>query len=342
MTAIVVIFASVVVRAQSVSPGVRLDVSRLPARPVALVQAGNSKTVCISTGSGTWKAGLRAAEQATGIAFRCLETFSDADPTWSQWMDPWITHANSGIPEWVAADRRQRTLIVSEDLIPQSLTNDPDPITWEQPCAAGQFNGYARRFARALVSAGLGWSVIRLGKEANGGWEQDYVGQTSAEQHAWAQCFDQEVAAMRSVRGAHFLFDWNPNACTNALPLSNYYPGNAYVDIIGVDLYNADCATQLPGPSAWSWHLLYTESYGLAQITAFAEKKGKPMSIPEWGLLASPNGLADDPYYVEGIATYVQNHDVAFQSYFDSGANGVVQLGPSTPKALAAYRHAFG
>ena len=339
--AIVVIFGSVIVKAQSVSPGVHLAVGKSSVRPVALVQPGDSKTACVSTGSGTWKAGLHAAEQATGMDFQCLETFSDADPTWSQWMDPWITHANSGIPGWVAAAPRQRTLIVSEDLIPQSITNDPDPITWEQPCAAGQFNGYARGFARALVSAGLGWSVIRLGMEANGGWEQDYVGQTSAEQHAWAQCFDQEVTAMRSVRGAHFLFDWNPNACTNALPLSNYYPGNAYVDIIGVDLYNADCTRQLPSPSRWSWHVLYTEPYGLAQITAFAEEKGKPMSIPEWGLVGSSQGIGDDPYYVAGIASYVRTHNVAFQSYFDSGANGILQLGPSVPKALAAYRQAF-
>ena len=76
---------------------------------------------------------------------------------------------------------------------------------------------------------------MRLGVEANGGWEVDYVGQTLAEQQDWAACYDNEVTAMRAVPGAHFLFVWNPNTCTNDLGLANWYPGNAYVDIIGAD-----------------------------------------------------------------------------------------------------------
>jgi len=285
---------------------------------------------------------LSVAEHATGVTWNCLETFIDADPYWSRWIDPWITHANSGVPGWVARGHGTRTLIVSADLIPQSITNDPNPITWEVPCDKGAFDGYAKQLARALIRAGEGYSVIRLGKEMNGGWEQDYMGTTKSEQHDWAQCFANEVTAMRSVLGAHFLFDWNPNTCTNNYPLADFYPGNKYVDIIGADIYDADCMGPLPAPSPASWNKLYVEVLGLAAITRFAIHHHKPMSIPEWGLVSNPPGNGDDAFYVNGIGWYVAHHVVAFQSYFDLASNGVLALGPDVPNALRAYVHAFG
>ena len=35
-----------------------------------------------------------------------------------------------------------------------------------------------------------------------------------------------------SVSSAHFLFDWNVNARYRDIPLADYYPGNAYVDMV--------------------------------------------------------------------------------------------------------------
>ena len=311
-------------------------------RPVGLVQAGNSKTSCIYVGGGSVNPQLRGAEQATGMTWNCLEVFVDADPTWSQWVDPWITHADSGVPGWVRSQQRRRTLIVSAELIPQSISNNADPLTWEEPCDQGSFDGYARQLARALVAAGEGYSVVRLGMEMNGGWEQDYMGQTLAEQHAWATCFAREVTAMRAVKGSHLLFDWNVNACTNDYPLASFYPGNAYVDVVGIDIYDEDCARPLGTPSATTWHQLLTEPLGLAALTQFARTHRKPMSIPEWGVLASSPGGGADPYYVSGMASWVATHHVAFESYFDSASNGVLPLGSKSPQVLAAYRRGFG
>lgn len=313
-----------------------------PARPAALVQAGDSKTNCIYVGGGSVNPQLHAAELAVGITWNCLEVFVDADPTWGQWVDPWITHADSGVPAWVAAAPRRRTLIVSAELIPQSLSDNEHPLTWETPCDEGDFDGYARRFAAALVAAGEGYSVVRLGMEMNGGWEQDYMGQTRAEQRAWAACFAREAAAMRAVKGAHLLFDWNVNACTNRYPLAGFYPGNAAVDIIGVDQYDTDCSSPLGAPSPATWRQLYEEPLGLAEVTAFAVAHHKAMSVPEWGVSAASPGGGADPFYVRGMAAYVAGNEVAFQSYFDSASNGVLPLSNANPLVLAAYRAGFG
>ena len=311
-------------------------------RPAGLVQPGDSKTSCVYVGGGSVQPQLHAAEQAAGVSWNCLVVFVDAVPTWSQWVDPWITHLDSGVPEWVRSQQRRRTLVVSAELIPQRITDNLHPLTWEAPCDRGAFDGYARRFARALVGAGEGFSVLRLGMEMNGGWEQDYMGQTRAEQSAWAACFAREASVMRSVPGAHFLFDWNVNACTNVFPLANFYPGNAAVDIVGVDQYDVDCARPLGTPSPASWHQLYDEPLGLAQVTRFALAHHKPMSIPEWGVTAGSPGGGADPFYVSGMASYVAANVVAFQAYFDSGGNGVLPLDGRNPSVLAAYRQGFG
>jgi beta-mannanase len=243
-------------------------------------------------------------------------------------------------------------MILGVDLIPQSAPGSSNgssssPLEWEQACAAGSYNTYATQLAKNLVSYGAGSIVIRLGIEANGSWEADYTGTTTQEQSAWAKCYDNEVSSMRAVSGAHFLFVWNPNICTQAFPLSSYYPGDSYVDIIGADAYDADCHySSLTTVSQEGWQAYYTDSASypgagfpsLANIQAFAVAHNKPMSFPEWGL-STPG--PDDATYVTNMGQMFKNDNFAFESYFDPGNDGIAQLGSSIPNATATYTKSF-
>jgi beta-mannanase len=225
------------------------------------------------------------------------------------------------------------------DLIPTSLGNQNNPSVWEQSCAAGQFNAYAQQLGTNLVTAGLGNSVIRLGPEMNGPWEVDFMGTTTAEQNMWASCFANEVTALRQATGEHFLFVWNPNACYENVPYTNYYPGNAYVDILGLDLYNGLCTVPSTSTVSITWGQLASEPSGLGNFEAFAKTLKKPMSFPEWGLLKNPNG--DDAAYINGIGSTIASGNFSFETYFDAGDHGVLQVGTSTPRALVAFRKWF-
>jgi hypothetical protein len=279
----------------------------------------------------------------TGVTYNCVETYENPAPQWTDWENPWLFRATSdGWNAWVA-ENPSHQVVLGLDLIPNAVTNNNDPLTWEQPCDAGDYDQYATQLAENLVADGAGSTVMRLGIEANGSWEIDYVGQTLAEQQDWAQCYDNEVAAMRAVPGAHFLFVWNPNTCTNDLKLANWYPGNAYVDIIGADAYDLDCNT-LETVAQEGWAAYYIDSNAgndasLLAISAFAASHGKPMSIPEWG---EDVGHGDDPAYVRGIASVINDGDNSFQSYFDCGCDNVQQLGSSEPQSTVAYVSAFG
>jgi beta-mannanase len=254
--------------------------------------------------------------------------------------------ASDGWDAWLAASPEHQ-VVMAMDLIPQSVSRNSDPLAWEKPCASGDYNQYATTLAGDLVSYGAGKIVVRLGAEANGSWEADYVGTTSAEMSDWAKCYANEVTAMRAVAGTHFLFVWNPNSCTADLPIDKWYPGNSYVDIIGIDIYDKDCET-LKTVSQEGWAAYSTDSASrgatdpnfpsLANIEAFAVAKGKPLSFPEWGLSAG----SDDTTYVTKIAHLFNSGDFAFESYFDVSDSGVTPLGAKVPNATAAYARAFG
>jgi beta-mannanase len=152
---------------------------------------------------------------------------------------------------------------------------------------------------------------------------------------------------MRAVSGAHFLFVWNPNVCTQDFALDQWYPGNNYVDIIGADAYDQDCGT-LKSVSQEGWSAYANDSSAntpndpnfpsLNNIEAFAAANGKPMSFPEWGL---GDGTPDDATYVADMGQMFNSDDFAFESYFDTNDDSILQLGSAIPNATAAYSKAF-
>jgi hypothetical protein len=318
-----------------------------PTTPVVsggLITAGPSRSECLAPDTTPGVYGLASLESLvsgfeslTNSTVTCLTSYLNGAPTWAYWDSPWITQSQFGYTSWVAQDPQTRELVLQVNLIPDSLENVSDPLSWEQSCAAGDFNSYATTLGTNLVAAGLQNSVIRLGAEMNGTWEADFVGTTTQEQNLWAQCFANEVTGLRAAAGEHFLIDWNPNACTENIPYANFYPGNAYVDIMGLDFYDVGCDAPT---TLLSFPQLAGETAGLTSFEAFANAQGKPMSFPEWGLATSPAG--DDPQYVDGIGSTVAKGDFAFESYFDAGAGSSMPLGTDTPLSVAAFQQWFG
>ena len=312
-----------------------------------VITTGDSKAHCIAPNlyeGILTQSVLAEVANATGITFNCISGFANPSATWQVWETPWMfSTVADNWDSWLKNPAHQA--VMSIDLIPQTLMDKGNPLTWEQACAAGDYDKYATILAKNLVSYGAGGIAIRLGPEANGDWETDFVGTTSAEMTAWAQCFDHEVSAMRAASGAHFLFIWNPNVCTANLPISRWYPGNSYVDIIGVDAYDADCETlNTVGQEGWTAYSTDNAASGsknsdfpsLVNFASFAAAHGKPLSLPEWGL-----GKGDDPAYVTDLMQMFKNDNFAYECYFDTNDFGIAKLGPAIPGATAAYSKAF-
>ena len=269
----------------------------------------------------------------------CAVSFIDAAPNWRSWDNPWIIGYRSNWPkydwvDWFDYGTRGRHLILTQTLIPSDLRG----TNWLAAGAAGKFEPYARVLAENLVRAGMGSVVIRLGHEANGTWYADSIPDTPTGDAQWVRLWDNTVRAMRSVPGAHFRFDWTVNAGYRPITLPAFYPGNRYVDIVGVDAYDA-----LPFPAPGNrLTAILDEQDGLRAVKAFARRHHKPMSIPEWGIDPSgaSHGTPDYPAYVNAIARAANTGNVLYQSYFTGGVEGTTLL--ASPGGLAAYRRDFG
>ena len=61
------------------------------------------------------------------------------------------------------------------------------------------------------------------------------------------------MTSMRSVSGANFRFIWNPVEGSNVscfINLANFYPGNAYVDVVALDVYDGISGQAITGAPA--------------------------------------------------------------------------------------------
>jgi hypothetical protein len=208
--------------------------------------------------------------------------------------------------------------------------------------AAGSYDEEFARIANALVDYGYSGAVVRIGWEFNGGW---FAWAAKRDPTAWQAYWRRIVTVMRSVPGAKFRFDWCPNQGENQIRPDSVYPGDDFVDIIGLDVYNQTWNKDISTPQQ-RWDELLNQSYGLKWQKEFARSHNKPISFPEWGTGTRPDGHGggDDPYFVEQMAAWIADNNVAYQSYWDypaSDYNGKLSDGHQ-PLAGSAYRSAFG
>jgi Glycosyl hydrolase family 26 len=210
--------------------------------------------------------------------------------------------------------------------------------------AAGSFNKYFVALAQKLVADRQGASIIRLGWEFNGGW---FPWAAKGQQANFIAYWHNIVTAMRSVPGAAFRFEWNPTVGDLGVgDLATYYPGNAYVDFIGLDVYDTAWASY-PGEQA-QFDKIKTEPFGLNWLSSFAAQQNKPIVLPEWGLgwgASAPNSAAvtdpgkqtsggDDPGFIIDVASWVIAHKVFEATYWDSGTSSLGR-GANTESAAA-------
>jgi hypothetical protein len=250
-----------------------------------------------------------------------------ADSTWNDIASPtwWASR-------WAATPYR---VVYSVPMLPASGGT-------LQQGAGGAYNAQFRKLAETLVARGQGDSIIRIGWEFNGSWTR---WNAQADPGAFATYWRQIVQTMRAVRGASFSFDWSPNRGRGSVAPDLAYPGDGYVDYIGMDSYDTGWAEGWRDPVR-RWQTMLTEPYGLEWHRRFASQHRKQMSYPEWGLWVRDDGHGggDSPYYIEKMHDWIERNNVAYHSYFEADApDGEHRLMTGQfPRGAAAFRAAFG
>ena len=259
------------------------------------------------------------------------------DYTWhATWSD--IANPVHQIGLW-STDPEHHHLVLSVAMLPD---NDGDLATG----ATGAYDEYFRVLARNLVKAHLANTVIRLGWEFNGDWNRWGIvkadsASSLAAAHNYATYFQHIVTAMRNVPATHFVFDWTVNNGYSAIPAEAAYPGDKYVDYIGVDAYDMIWG---PGGSvvpnvAQRWQILTTGYRGLNFWAWFAAGHRKRMSVSEWGLWSGNHGGGDNPTFISNMQAWFVAHNVVYECYFNRDFS---QINTGLfPKASLLYRTLF-
>ena len=99
-----------------------------------------------------------------------------------------------------------------------------------------------------------------------------------------------------------------------------YYPGRAYVDVEGGDIFDEALTDTAP------WR-------DLEAMYATAVKRKKPFSVPEWGLFS-----IDDPAFVQHMCRFLKGRRATEEAGFYSSKAGSIFDLESKPKSRTVYR----
>ncbi len=306
----------------------------LTALPAPARAADPGGTLGVYAGSGKPEA-VAAFESRLGRPLKQVHDFQPKD-SWSS-----LTDMRWSLQRWTTSPYARR--------VTYSIPMLPDSGGTLAEGATGAFNEQFRNLAVALVAAGEGSATLRLGWEFNGNWFRWSIGVPNGPAD-YAAYWRQIVTTMRSVPGASFKFDWCPNNGSSwvdgkQLDAAGAYPGDAYVDYIGMDVYDQSWSSQRNDPAA-RFNEFLTRKDGMNWQRDFASAHGKPISFPEWGVGHRKDGYGggDEPAFIERMHDWIKANRVAYHNYFEF-ADSILDaalFGGRSPKAAQRFVELFG
>ena len=228
-----------------------------------------------------------------------------------------------------------------------------DDANWS--CAAiagGTYDAYIRQYARAVRESGAP-VMMRLGHEMNGDWypwataySGEFERHNGNEPESYVAMWRHVVDLFREEGALNAKWAWSPNvffingfnsAQRQTRDLQALYPGDSYVDWVGVSVYNDGAH------APWrSFSQLFDGAYQvLSQIS------DKPMMVAELGVTeeGAPRGTSKAQWLASALLDEIPRRypDVRLVNYFfrDKRDQGQSNFRfDSSPDALNAFRQA--
>ena len=199
--------------------------------------------------------------------------------------------------------------------------------------AKGTYDDRYRRAARLIADSYPKQKQIhiRVGWEFNGPWKPwGAIGK----EKTFVGAYRHFVTAFRS-QSDRFFFEWTPNIGSKEGNPEHGYPGDEYVDIIGMDFYYNTAWHHTDNKAAWDY--MVNQPYGLKWHQQFAALHKKQTAYSEWGFMN--DGSSE---FVKIAAAWFREHKVVFQNYWNSNSNFRGKLSDNQfPRAGAAYKQEF-
>lgn len=262
---------------------------------------------------------------AMGQSPTMMLTYVDKTHPISQWVSDqqWNVASWKATP-WLAGV----TPIVG---LPMAVVGDNGDVDFKA-IASGAWDSVINGVFKDWVSAGYTNLYLRPGWEMNGDWYPWAV--TNANAADFVAAFRHIADLAHNYQGASITVVWNPNVGDPAnanVPISNYYPGDSYVDVIAIDTYGAP----LDSDNSPSNQATDSADYTLNAAIAFAKAHGKPFALAETG--------ANDAVFPANLAKAVAaaNVNVDFVGFWDINDGGLPLTWSQNATDSAAWRAAY-
>jgi Glycosyl hydrolase family 26 len=219
--------------------------------------------------------------------------------------------------------------------------------TWAQAASGDYVGRWTQAIAtvKAKRAGRSGTTYIRFAHEMTGDWFTWKVTPDNVEYFKTSWRLFHDLLA-REYPQAKLVFSPN-DGNHSGVPLDQIWPGDSYVDVVGVDSY--DGYPDKTSQALWDQSVESTNDgpQGLAAWLAFAKAHHKPMALPEWGLRDS-----DDPFYITKMHEFLAScaprpgetdlsgtciYDIYFNIANGGNSSFVIYGGPN-PAAAQAYR----
>lgn len=211
--------------------------------------------------------------------------------------------------------------------------------------------------------------IIRMDYEFDGGWDpygnlNVMSGMPGNFINAWRNIVTTMRATVKAKNpNLRVRFLWNPTDGNVQVRSADYYPGDAYVDFIGFDNYDADytgiyqsgvqpdMATQ---QKAWTnsilpriqWFADFASASSASKRNGGVPGRSVPLIVGEWGLWQVAKGGrgagGDNPGYIQNMHDWMTTHNVYMECYFEAPADGVSTLWPGGYPAVGSGNHSWG
>ena len=286
--------------------------------------------------------------QAMGVAPTLIDVYTDYSQTIGSWQlnASWQAFSNS-----ISPVAKTMIPVVAFPMASQAA-GSPSPDQQFQLFATGQYDWAIQGVVQAWIAQGFHNLIFRVGWEMDLNYSVNYAGDDSGTQADWVAAFQhiyQVIHQTAAAAGATVQVVWNPSATnyTNAVATTSLYPGDSYVDVIGVDVYGAmypyydnaagsgvqiyDWATGqidtnlvdfISKPANrihyWRYPAAYAaghldgsggHSQSFDSVLSFAKAHNKPFAVPECGSGAynDQNDVADDGAFPWWLATTLKH-----------------------------------
>jgi hypothetical protein len=333
---------------------------------MALSTPGASIPIGVYRGRGCGISAIRDYEHFIGREVQKVADYMIEQPTsWAEFENGNLT-STADVSAWQdVLGRRQLVLGVPACC---GASAGSGGKTWADE-ADGVNDTHWEALGNRLIAAGLRGALLRIGREFNGDWYPWKVAEGG--QESYIAGYRHVVTVLRGLPDAAFRFCWNPTLGVGNLTAKgteSCYPGDDYVDEIGIDLYDwtqkTSAGTQIyPGNAADTTTaqqqevlgIMLTQRDSLRGWYALALSHAKPLSFPEWGLVLWKTGDAylgggDNAIFVRAMADFICGSSLPgwHAMWEDPWGAGVVD--PDTkpgrpipaPMSRAAFLQAFG